>query len=170
MDSSWLRLQQGSEEVDMTELPSGDVSALPFSAASFDCVVDTFSLCVFPQPAAALSELARVLRPGGRALLLEHSRSSFPPLGLYQARIFTSCQSPEYSTVLQQLDVELGAVHILTLALILQDITAEPVAAAGKGCYWNQDVPALVAAAGLRIVRQDRALGGLLVAIEAERL
>ena len=48
-------------------------------------------------------------------------------------------------------------------------MTAGPVAAAGKGCYWNQDVPALVQAAGLRIVDQQSALGGLLVLMHAER-
>ena len=59
---------------------------MPFSDASFDCVVDTFSLCVFPDPAAALREVARVLRPGGTALLLEHCRSPLAPLAWYQVR------------------------------------------------------------------------------------
>jgi methyltransferase OMS1, mitochondrial len=62
-----------------------DVADLPFSDASFDTVVDTFSLCVFPDPSAALRSLARVVRPGGRVLLLEHARSRrFRPLALYQ--------------------------------------------------------------------------------------
>lgn len=63
---------------------SGDVEALPFEENSFDCVVDTFSLCVFPKPLLALQQIARVLRPDGKLLLLEHSRSDFPLLGLYQ--------------------------------------------------------------------------------------
>ena len=63
---------------------AGDVQAMPFENSSFDCVVDTFSLCVFPDPLAALLEMARVLRPTGVALLLEHSRSSFAPLAWYQ--------------------------------------------------------------------------------------
>jgi len=61
-----------------------DIATLPFPDNSFDSVVDTFSLCVFPDPAAALRSMARVVRPGGKVLLLEHSRSTFPVLGWYQ--------------------------------------------------------------------------------------
>lgn len=46
--------------------------------------MDTFSLCVFPDPQAALRSMAACLRPGGTLLLLEHSRSEFEPLGVYQ--------------------------------------------------------------------------------------
>ena len=47
---------------------------------------------------------------------------------------------------------------------------AEPVAAAGKGCYWNQDVGALLALAQLRVTKKQDALGGLIALFEAERL
>lgn len=58
--------------------------ALPFPRASFDTVVDTFSLCVYPDPLAALRSMASVVKPGGRVLLLEHARSPVPGVGWYQ--------------------------------------------------------------------------------------
>lgn len=61
-----------------------DATALPFEDASFDVVVDTFSLCVIENPVAALREVRRVLRPSGRAVLIEHSKSDVGPLGAYQ--------------------------------------------------------------------------------------
>lgn len=114
-------------------LLQADAQALPVPPASFDTVVDTFSLCVYPDPLAALRSMAAALRPGGRVLLLEHSRSDLGPLGWYQ------------------------------------DLTAPAVAAMGKGCVWNQDVAGLARAAGLRVVRQERHLGGLVVSLVAER-
>jgi ubiquinone/menaquinone biosynthesis C-methylase UbiE len=61
--------------------------SLPFEDASFDTAVVTLALCTVPDPAAALSETARVLRPGGKLLFLEHVRSEEPGLARWQDRL-----------------------------------------------------------------------------------
>lgn len=53
----------------------GDAQYLEFADASFDSVVLTLALCTIPDDRVAVEEAYRVLRPGGRFLLLEHVRS-----------------------------------------------------------------------------------------------
>lgn len=48
---------------------------LPLDAASFDSIVLTYTLCSVERPAAALAEMRRVLRPGGRLYFVEHGVS-----------------------------------------------------------------------------------------------
>jgi ubiquinone/menaquinone biosynthesis C-methylase UbiE len=57
------------------DLRLGDAQALEFPSARFDTVVCTLALCTIPDDAKAVAEVRRVLRPGGRFLLLEHVRS-----------------------------------------------------------------------------------------------
>ncbi|WP_328356990.1 class I SAM-dependent methyltransferase [Mycobacterium sp. NBC_00419] len=54
-----------------------DASAenLPLADASVDTVVSTLVLCTVADPSAALHEIARVLRPGGHLVFIEHIRS-----------------------------------------------------------------------------------------------
>ena len=52
------------------EVREGDMHALPFAAASFDLVVLMHALTYADKPAQAVAEAARVLRPGGRLLLV----------------------------------------------------------------------------------------------------
>ncbi|WP_232702743.1 class I SAM-dependent methyltransferase [Halobacterium wangiae] len=61
-----------------------DAQALEFPDDSFDTVVSSLSTCTFPDPVAALDEMARVCEPDGRVLLLEHGRSSVGPLARFQ--------------------------------------------------------------------------------------
>jgi ubiquinone/menaquinone biosynthesis C-methylase UbiE len=63
-----------------------DAENLAFPDGSFDTVVDSLSLCTFPDPLIALKEMARVCRSEGRILLLEHGRSDSEWLGRWQDR------------------------------------------------------------------------------------
>jgi ubiquinone/menaquinone biosynthesis C-methylase UbiE len=66
------------------DLRVGDAQALPFAEASFDTVVICLALCTIPDPALALREARRVLRPGGELRLLEHVRSPNRPVRIAQ--------------------------------------------------------------------------------------
>jgi ubiquinone/menaquinone biosynthesis C-methylase UbiE len=66
------------------DLRVGDVQQLQFGDESFDTVVSTLSLCTIPDDREAVREAYRVLRPGGRFLLLEHVRSPRLPVWLVQ--------------------------------------------------------------------------------------
>ena len=54
------------------ELVNARAEWLPLPDGAFDTAVSTFVLCTVADPAAAIGELRRVLRPGGRILFLEH--------------------------------------------------------------------------------------------------
>ena len=63
-----------------------DAEVLAFPDQSFDTVVSSLTSCTFPDPVAALREMARVCRAHGRILLLEHGRSNREWLGRWQDR------------------------------------------------------------------------------------
>jgi len=67
------RARELGMEVDLRE---GDAQDLPFPDESFDTVVCTLSLCNIPDDRKAVAEMKRVLRPGGRLLLLDHIRAA----------------------------------------------------------------------------------------------
>lgn len=75
-----------SAEVSVIEAPA---ESLPFPDDSFDTAVVTLVLCTVPDQAAALKEIARVLKPGGQLLFLEHVRSRSPSLAKWQDRLET---------------------------------------------------------------------------------
>ena len=69
------------------EIVQAGAEDVPFEDSSFDTAVFTLVLCTVPDPAAALAEAARILKPGGRLLFVEHVRSDDPGLARLQDRI-----------------------------------------------------------------------------------
>ncbi|MFW6174799.1 MAG: class I SAM-dependent methyltransferase [Chloroflexota bacterium] len=63
------------------EFRHGDVQSLDIENDAFDAAVATFVFCSVPDPGAGLRELRRVVRPGGRVLMLEHVRVDLPGIG-----------------------------------------------------------------------------------------
>jgi ubiquinone/menaquinone biosynthesis C-methylase UbiE len=61
---------------------------LPLATASVDTVVSTLVLCTVDDPERTLEEIARVLRPDGQLLFIEHVRASSPRRAAWQDRLF----------------------------------------------------------------------------------
>jgi ubiquinone/menaquinone biosynthesis C-methylase UbiE len=78
------RIRESGIDVDQ-RVVSGE--QLPFEPGSFDCVVSTFTLCSIEHVNQAVSELYRVLKPGGRFLFLEHGLSPEPKVQRWQHRL-----------------------------------------------------------------------------------
>jgi ubiquinone/menaquinone biosynthesis C-methylase UbiE len=80
-----LRAKVGAGEgVEIVQAPA---QRLPFAEGSFDTAVFTLVLCTVPDPGAALAETARILRPGGKLLFIEHVRAQDEGLARWQDRL-----------------------------------------------------------------------------------
>lgn len=62
------------------ELQEGDAQNLQFPDETFDTVVCTYSLCNVPDDARVVAEMKRVLKPGGKLILVDHIESAVKPL------------------------------------------------------------------------------------------
>jgi ubiquinone/menaquinone biosynthesis C-methylase UbiE len=78
------RAAQISIPVEMIALELGQIQA---ATASFDSIVCTFTLCTIPDAMAALREMRRVLKPGGKLLFSEHGLAPDLPVVRWQNRL-----------------------------------------------------------------------------------
>lgn len=82
------RLGRRLESLDRdAEIVAASAEDLPFPDATFDTAVATLVLCSVRSQQAVLAEIARVLKPNGRLLFLEHVRSGDPKIARRQDRI-----------------------------------------------------------------------------------
>jgi demethylmenaquinone methyltransferase/2-methoxy-6-polyprenyl-1,4-benzoquinol methylase len=79
LDFAEHMLERARRKSASVEWVQGDVTALPFEKESFDAATVGFGIRNVPDPDAGLTELARVLRPGGRLACLDLTR----PRGLW---------------------------------------------------------------------------------------
>lgn len=84
LDRARARAASAPVAVDLFE---GDAQRLPFAAARFDTVLMTYTLCSIPDPARALREIRRVLRPDGQLVFIEHGRAPDPSTYGWQRRL-----------------------------------------------------------------------------------
>jgi len=74
------------------EIVDASAERLPFPDHSVDTVVSTLVLCTVEHPDRALAEIARVLRPGGQLLFIEHVRAEAPGRARWQDRLVSPWQ------------------------------------------------------------------------------
>jgi ubiquinone/menaquinone biosynthesis C-methylase UbiE len=68
-------------------LLQGSAAAIPLGDHSIDTVVMTWTLCSITDPSAALREMRRVLKPGGKLVFVEHGLSPEPGVERWQHRL-----------------------------------------------------------------------------------
>lgn len=69
------------------DIRAGTGEAIPFADSAFDSVVCTFTLCSVDDPEQTISEMHRVLKPGGHLLFAEHGAAPDPGVVRWQTRI-----------------------------------------------------------------------------------
>jgi ubiquinone/menaquinone biosynthesis C-methylase UbiE len=85
---SWKLAGERLRATNVPVLRSGlDGQSLPFANDCFDAALTTWTLCTIPDVAAALSELRRVLKPGGTLHFLEHGLAPDERVRRWQRRL-----------------------------------------------------------------------------------
>lgn len=128
----------------------GDALALPFEAEAFDAVTVGFGLRNFVDIPKALSEMARVLKPGGSLVILEATR----PEKRWKQKLF--------------------ALYAWSVAPLVGMLTGQPAAyrylmRSMRAMPTSAELEALLAAAGFRVVQKTHAVFDLCVSYRAVR-
>ena len=85
---SWKLARDRVSVSPVTVEPSGlDGQSLPFPDDSFDTALSTWTLCTIPDPVLALTEVRRVLRPGGTLHFIEHGLAPDENVRRWQHRL-----------------------------------------------------------------------------------
>ncbi len=103
----------------------GDAMSLPFDYAAFDIAGCLRVLHHVRRPELAVSELARVTRPGGRILIVDHLGSVDPLVSLEQDR-FERLRDPTHQRLLPEADIR-GFLDANDLVLVASEIARERV-------------------------------------------
>ena len=80
LDIANNKIKSSSQSKVPIELTTMDATQLAYQSNNFDTVIDTFSMCVFPEPSQVLKEMVRVVKDNGKIILLENSVSTNPIL------------------------------------------------------------------------------------------
>ena len=83
-DKARANLEKSPIEVKLIDLPGEEI---PLEDNSVDTVLLTYTLCTIPDWHAALRQMRRVLKPGGRLVFTEHGRAPDPGVSRWQERI-----------------------------------------------------------------------------------
>ena len=86
-NEGFLRLRSGDRPPVPVEVLRAAAEAIPLPDAVADTAVITYTLCSVEDPARALAEVRRVLKPGGRVLFLEHGRANEAGVARWQDRL-----------------------------------------------------------------------------------
>src|SRR5262249_23043032 len=91
LDPSLPLLARAQSKAPPTQTPvhllEGSAERIPLADHSMDTIVMTWTGCSIPEICAALEEMRRVLRPGGRLLFVEHGRAPEPRVARWQDRL-----------------------------------------------------------------------------------
>lgn len=132
-DTLRAHAQKAAENAPVTvKVVAGNADDLPAANRSMDAAVLSLVLCSVPDPAHAMAEIARVLRPGGELRFYEHVRSPRAPAGLIEdvisplwSRAAGGCRPNRHTVatigaggfVIDELDqIPFGLTHVLGCA------------------------------------------------------